>query len=390
MSRLVPNNSYFTDDDYIFPPVFNMYSSEFWNFEKSFVALDGLNSGIPTRTTPTLTPTTLRNIEQTFLELTSETAAPAAHTAQAGFVPPVIHPTAPLTHQVTASGGSVYESKGGWGGGSAIVSRPLTTPSPALSNSPIPHQPRTRRNMGGRRPIKDDKISPEEQERRQVRRERNKLAAARCRKRRLDHTNELLLETEGLEQKKQCLQGEIQQLQREKEDLEFILEAHKPCCRLMSDSPPDVKPSRAQLQQQLKPMPKLLPVQNNNNNNNHQQQQHQHHHHPPPPQNHKPAQRPSSLPVAAFTPAKSVAQNNNGGTGVSEIAGIPITTPSAGIPFNFDSLMDGGTGLTPVTHLAPSCSNQQRNGAGDIGNMNSSNHHQAADLTSPDRSLVSL
>lgn len=35
-------------------------------------------------------------------------------------------------------------------------------------------------------------ISPEEEERRKLRRERNKLAAARCRKRRLDHTNELV------------------------------------------------------------------------------------------------------------------------------------------------------------------------------------------------------
>lgn len=34
--------------------------------------------------------------------------------------------------------------------------------------------------------------SPEEEQRRSVRRERNKMAAARCRKRRMDHTNELL------------------------------------------------------------------------------------------------------------------------------------------------------------------------------------------------------
>jgi len=35
-------------------------------------------------------------------------------------------------------------------------------------------------------------MSAEEEQRRQIRRERNKLAAARCRKRRMDHTNELL------------------------------------------------------------------------------------------------------------------------------------------------------------------------------------------------------
>lgn len=35
-------------------------------------------------------------------------------------------------------------------------------------------------------------MSVEDEKRRQIRRERNKIAAARCRKRRMDHTNELL------------------------------------------------------------------------------------------------------------------------------------------------------------------------------------------------------
>lgn len=53
------------------------------------MTLDGLNSGVPTRTTPTLTPTTLRNIEQTFIELQSEVES---HQNEAGFVPPVVQP----------------------------------------------------------------------------------------------------------------------------------------------------------------------------------------------------------------------------------------------------------------------------------------------------------
>lgn len=53
-----------------------------------FIALEGLNSGVPTRTTPTLTPTTLRNIEQTFIELQSK---PESHENEAGFVPPLVH-----------------------------------------------------------------------------------------------------------------------------------------------------------------------------------------------------------------------------------------------------------------------------------------------------------
>lgn len=76
--------------------------------------------------------------------------------------------------------------------------------------------------------------------------------------------------------------------------------------------------------------------------------------------------RPSSLPVASKP---------------LEIAGVPITTPSSVIPFNFDSLMDGGTGLTPVgltpnsrdglSPMIPSCSSQQRNNGPDIASPDS-------------------
>jgi len=48
--------------------------------------LDGL-TGVPTRTTPTLTPTTLRNIEQTFMDLA---ANQISHEREAGFVPPLV------------------------------------------------------------------------------------------------------------------------------------------------------------------------------------------------------------------------------------------------------------------------------------------------------------
>ena len=53
-------------------------------------------SGIVTGNTPTLTPTTLASIEQTFIELTSVPAASAATpdlSRQSGFVPPVVHPS---------------------------------------------------------------------------------------------------------------------------------------------------------------------------------------------------------------------------------------------------------------------------------------------------------
>ncbi|CAI6359459.1 unnamed protein product [Macrosiphum euphorbiae] len=82
---------------------------------------------------------------------------------------------------------------------------------------------------GGRRTNnKDNKMmSAEEEQRRQVRRERNKLAAARCRKRRMDHTNELLEETGQLEDKRLRLQVEIQGLRQQKSDLQQMLAQHK-------------------------------------------------------------------------------------------------------------------------------------------------------------------
>lgn len=81
-----------------------------------------------------------------------------------------------------------------------------------------------------RRRIKDDELSPDERDKRRVRRERNKLAAAKCRQRRVDHTNVLVEETEGWEEKNADLEGEISKLQQQKEQLEFILEAHKAMC----------------------------------------------------------------------------------------------------------------------------------------------------------------
>jgi len=340
------------------------------------VTLDGLHSGVPTRTTPTLTPTTLRNIEQTFIELQSEVES---HQNEAGFVPPVVQP---VTQGSTYM--SVVDSKA-WQGGIASVVQ--TRPSVVTAAAPATAMTTTRRNMGGRRPIKNSGISPEEEERRRLRRERNKMAAARCRKRRMDHTNALLMETEGLEQKKQGLQQEIQQLQMQKEELEFLLEAHKACCRLSSSgqrSPQDIKPfvyPPSSLEDKLIRVKQeiddanttaTVPIS-----------------HPTPPKRPilatdatagmKPS-RPNSLPVAAaFTPSLSTLK---AAVSVSEVAGIPITTPSAGIPFNFDSLMEGGTGLTPVsTPLVPSCSSQQRSSTGCV------------DLSSPDSvppKLVSL
>uniref|UniRef100_A0A8C1KHP5 Si:ch211-153j24.3 n=1 Tax=Cyprinus carpio TaxID=7962 RepID=A0A8C1KHP5_CYPCA len=79
-------------------------------------------------------------------------------------------------------------------------------------------------------------LSPEEEERKRIRRERNKFAAAKCRNRRRELTNSLQAETDSLEEDKAALQSEIAILLKEKERLELILSAHKPHCKLSSTS----------------------------------------------------------------------------------------------------------------------------------------------------------
>lgn len=66
--------------------------------------------------------------------------------------------------------------------------------------------------------------------------------------------------------------------------------------------------------------------------------------------------RPSSLNVASsLKPSDILARKN-----VADLAGVSVLTPSTGM-FNFDSLMDGGTGLTPTTNPLIPCSTQNRN-----------------------------
>ncbi|XP_060782924.1 fos-related antigen 1a [Neoarius graeffei] len=89
----------------------------------------------------------------------------------------------------------------------------------------------------------DEQLSAEELERRRIRRERNKLAAAKCRTRRRELTDSLQNETDQLEDKKSRLQKEIAELQKEKEKLELVLEAHRPICKVQdSDSDSDSNP----------------------------------------------------------------------------------------------------------------------------------------------------
>uniref|UniRef100_A0A8D2QV11 FosB proto-oncogene, AP-1 transcription factor subunit n=1 Tax=Zosterops lateralis melanops TaxID=1220523 RepID=A0A8D2QV11_ZOSLA len=80
-------------------------------------------------------------------------------------------------------------------------------------------------------------LTPEEEEKRRVRRERNKLAAAKCRNRRRELTDRLQAETDHLEEEKAELESEIAELRKEKERLEFVLVAHAPACKVCPCDP---------------------------------------------------------------------------------------------------------------------------------------------------------
>ncbi|KAK1793195.1 hypothetical protein P4O66_011596 [Electrophorus voltai] len=97
---------------------------------------------------------------------------------------------------------------------------------------------------------RDEQLTPEEEEKRRVRRERNKLAAAKCRNRRRELTEMLQGETEKLEEEKADLQKEIETLQKEKDKLEFMLVAHNPMCKL----PPEER-HQGSLPEQCAPLP---------------------------------------------------------------------------------------------------------------------------------------
>ncbi|KAL0819804.1 hypothetical protein ABMA28_007837 [Loxostege sticticalis] len=372
MSQLVPYQiSGEQDDSLMFATMFDYQTDD---YNKPVLAnLEGLQSGVPTRTTATITPTQLRNFEQTYIELSN---CRSEQTNHAGFVPPSV------THANNHYGilNQVGYCESGPTTALHVSPGPLSASGDSSSSPGLPAP--KRRNMGGRRPTKTPQdMSPEEEERRKIRRERNKMAAARCRKRRLDHTNELQDETDKLEEKKRALEDELRRLGAEREQLQSVLQRHLLSCRLSKrpSSPPDVKPfsdpyeypAVAEDGVRVKveavepaidpvigldsdiftsPMPDkriMLSAAN-----------------PAvvtsassvtldtPPAAARPA-RPTFLHVPLHTnPAqnhkiKALANNN-------DAPGVEISTPSNGIPFNFESLMEGGTGLTPVhPHPAP-------------------------------------
>merc|ERR1719166_691176 len=171
----------------------------------------------------------------------------------------------------------------------------------------------------------------------------NKLAAVRCRKRRVDQTESLQDEVNLWEGKKKALQEQIQQLQEEKNQLEFILEAHKSVCsRVSSESALDVKPiTTTEPRVLVKAEPEL------------QQSTVRHLTHAEAMEEQQAVTVTTTVRVAQKPKRPSSLLVGNGSNSLSSL-NIPIETPTNVMnQLDFNALMDGRTGPTPTNILTP-------------------------------------
>merc|ERR1719481_1218992 len=244
-----------------------------------------------------------------------------------------------------------------WGGGSATIVSPTEENNgdiilaelqcvPSVVSSSVMDVNRVK-VVNNRRKQDEDLMDPEEEEKRRLRRDRNRLAAAKCRKRRLDQIETLQLEVDGWEKRNKKLEEEIAALRAEKDEMAFLLAAHKSSCKLQNNfvnQPVKVEPvmedNHVFVQVVQEP---LMDTTNITATTSTQVTS-------PKPK------RPASLSIPSIS--------------TKNIEGIPIDTPSNAI-LSFDSmLMETRTGLTPTTILTPlksssnlntpTCGSQQR------------------------------
>merc|ERR1712018_1036996 len=217
----------------------------------------------------------------------------------------------------------------------AVIVQPLTKTMRRQAN--VKRTPVSKNRPGVKSRQDESELLPEEIERLRIRRERNKAAAARCRKRRMDQISTLSDEVERHEKKKRSLEEEIATLKAEKEQLEYILAQHKTECKFA----PTLDPNPELLAFAIKSEPVLVqPME-----------------YCPSPISKLKAKRPLTLNVNAQVPVTT-----------SNVEGVVIETPSKVMSsLGFESLMTCSTGLTPTTNLvtpvtfSTTCSSQQRN-----------------------------
>jgi len=244
-----------------------------------------------------------------------------------------------------------------WNGGSATIVSPVEENNgdqilaelqcvPSVVSNGVMDINSVKIVKNNKRKADEDLLDPEEEEKRRMRRDRNRMAAAKCRKKRLDQIESLQVEVENWERKNKKLEQELAMLRHEKDELAFVLQAHKTSCKFQNNFA-NVKVEPINMMDEENnpvfvtidqtPITSSTPVIVTSSA-------------PVKPQ------RPASLSLAPIT---------------KNIEGVTIETPSNAI-LSFDSLMlDGRTGLTPTTVLTPlksssnlntpTCGSQQRN-----------------------------
>lgn len=328
---------------------------------------------------PILTPTTLNNLERSFeiassQELNTNNSA-IATSSESGFIPPVVNPividpaqqgTSAGAHQVMGvkreydvnwddDMSSCSSNDPEWNPNSSKRSR--TDKNIVANIDPQTYlMTNSRRPTGPRKERRDSNMMPDELEKRQQRRVRNKEAAAKCRQKRVEQTNVLINQTENLEEEKAELENEIANLHQQKEQLQFLLEAHKPTCKHnQSQQQALIKSEQDLLSSIASSFPAaLVPTS-------------------------QPAiqSRPSTLPLRTTqiqAPATTAA------------IGVSINTPSSGMyNLGLDTLLEGHTGLTPLTAGPPTCSSQVQQ-----QQRQSDSSSSPTDMGSPNSNLITL
>lgn len=112
--------------------------------------------------------------------------------------------------------------------------------SPLLKEE-IKHKIKSRRRAEGKEEIRiefkepsPERLTEEEEERRRMKREKNKMAAQKCRSKKRKLADTLEEETMKLEEKQEKLQEQVQQLREEREHLIELLKIHSQVCPKMS------------------------------------------------------------------------------------------------------------------------------------------------------------
>jgi len=258
----------------------------------------------------------------------------------------------------------------------------------------------------------EEEFSPEEAERLKIRRERNKEAAARCRKRKLDQIETLEKQVSDWESKTSQLQKELINLKHERDELQYLLEQHSTQCRYTTTNiTNNIYPTAQQQQVATTQQETILRVPSlpttsttttavrqiprnrvvvktegvpTTSYSRHQTTAEQLEQQQVPVVVEEaqdvyttiaPVTAKRSRPSRPVSLSLSVNAQN-----LRSIEGVPIETPTnVFTQLNFDSLMDGRTGLTPTNVLtpvnitmsalttptinlsSPTCSSQQRN-----------------------------